>query len=177
MNINLLVNIALYSICIQQVNTEPLTEEENTTKLIDHIKTQSDKFVVPPGKPLLVKIGYFIFGFSDISELNMDFTLSYYMRITWIDSRLRFEPSDFGNISEVTLHPEQMESIWRPDPFYRNEKGKSISGSFSVADSLSRIYSSGKVFLSRKLETTFRCQMRLHYYPFDTQMCSMEIGS
>ena len=178
MIITLLVNIAFYSICIKQITTELMIEDENTTKLTDHIKAQSNKFVAPPGKPLLVKIGYFIFGFYDISELNMDFTLSYYMRMTWVDSRLSFEPSHFGNISEVILHPEQMEkSIWRPDPFYRNEKGQSISKSFSVADSLSRVNSTGEVFLSRKLQTTFRCHMRLNSYPFDTQMCSMDIGS
>ena len=48
---------------------------------------------------------------------------------------------------------------------------------FSTSDSFSRVFSSGEVFLSRNLETTFRCQMNLHDYPFDTQTCSMDIGS
>ena len=150
----------------------------HTTNFIDEILKDYDKIVPPPDeKPLVASIGYFIIGFSDISERNMDFTLSYYMRMMWLDSRLNFSREEHGNIAYVTLNPEQMNEIWRPDPFYRNERGKSISQDFSLSEGFSRIYSSGKVFLSRKLETTFRCHMSLYDYPFDTQICSMDIGS
>ena len=67
--------------------------------------------------------------------------------------------------------------IWRPDLFYINEKGESISKPLSVSNSASRIYPYGDILFLRKLETKFRCQMKLQNYPFDIQVCHMEISS
>ena len=159
-------------------NATEKTISNHSSDFIAELLSGYDKIVPPPDeKPLVTRIGYFIIGFTDISEKNMDFTLSYFMRMYWNDSRLRFSQVEHGNLSYVTLNPEQMNEIWRPDPFYRDERGTSISETFSIADSFSRIYSSGEVRLSRKLETTFRCHMRLYDYPFDTQICSVHVGS
>ena len=50
----------------------------NTIKLTEDVPSNYNKFVIPPNnKPIVAKLGYHIFGFSDISELNMDFTLTY----------------------------------------------------------------------------------------------------
>ena len=180
-----LVSVICLTLCIESYHCGPnvtdageKTISNHTTNFIEELLKGYDKIVPPPDKkPLVVSIGYFIIGFSDISEKNMDFTLSYYMRMKWLDSRLNFSREEYGNITYVTLNPEQMNEIWRPDPFYRNERGKSISQDFSLSDSFSRIYYSGEVHLSRKLETMFRCQMSLYDYPFDTQICHMDIGS
>ena len=103
-----------------------------TADLIEDLFAGYNKALYPPGeRPIIARIGYFIFSFSDISEKTMDFSLSYYMRMSWKDPRLCFSPEDYGNITYVTLNPEQMrDEIWRPDPFYRNERGKSISADF-----------------------------------------------
>ena len=127
-----------------------------------------NKLEVPLNKsPLLVQLYFHVIGFLDISELNMDFTLSYFMHMTWNDDRLRFRPEDFGNISHLILYPELIHTIWRPDIMYINEEGESISKPFSISNSASRIYPSGDVNLVRKLETKFQCQMKLQNYPFD----------
>ena len=160
-------------------------EQQNETylmnykmKIIDDMMTNANKFVTPPNKkPFSVKMNYIIFGFSDISELNMDFTLSYYMRLTWMDSRLSFNPVNYVNITEVILHPEKVDQIWRPDLSFRNDRGRSLSEKLSIFDTYCRIYASGEIFLSRKLETTLRCHMMLHDYPFDIQICSLNIDS
>ena len=52
-----------------------------------------------------------------------------------------------------------------------------ISEKSTFCDTFCRIYSTGEVYMSRKLETTFRCEMDLHDYPFDTQECTLNIGS
>ncbi len=149
----------------------------NVTKLRADLLRHHDKCLCPPNRPVVVQLRLFIFGFSDISELNMDFTLSYYLRMTWHDTRMGYEPESYGGITEFTLHPEELEQIWRPDVFYRNERGSSISGPYAIGTSRAVVYSTGKIYTSRRLETTFRCQMLLQTYPFDTQKCSMNIGS
>ena len=52
---------------------------------------------------------------SDISELNMDFTLSYFIQITSRDDRIRFRSENYENISDIILYLEQIHAIWRPD--------------------------------------------------------------
>ena len=162
----------------------PIEEEhdnggaERERKPMDDLLKNYNRYVAPPNKnPQLVRMDFGIFGFSDVSELNMDFTLSYFMRMAWRDDRLCFRPEHYGNVSYIILHPEEMDKIWKPDIFYRNEKGESISKPFSVSNSASRIYPVGDVYFLRKLETKFRCQMKLQNYPFDIQMCYMDIGT
>ena len=161
---------------MEEEHDEGGTEREEKQKS-DLLKNYN-RFVAPPNKnPQLVRMDFAIFGFSDVSELNMDFTVSYFMRIAWRDDRLRFTPEHYGNVSYIILHPEEMHKIWRPDIFYRNEKGDSISKPFSVSNSASRVYPSGEVYFLRKLETKFRCEMKLQNYPFDIQMCYMDIST
>ena len=161
---------------MEEEHDEGGTEREEKQKS-DLLKNYN-RFVAPPNKnPQLVRMDFGIFGFSDVSELNMDFTVSYFMRIAWKDDRLCFRPEDYGNVSYINLHPEEMNKIWRPDIFYRNEKGESISKPFSLSNSASTVYPSGEVYFLRKLETKFRCEMKLKNYPFDIQMCYMDISN
>ena len=171
--------------CIRCLNCKiPIEEEhydsnwEEKAKQVDALFNDYNRFVVTSNnEPQLVRLEFSIFGFSDVSKLNMDFTFSYFMRIAWRDDRLRFRPEHYENVSYLILHPEQMNKIWRPDIFYRNEKGESISKPFTISDSTARIYPSGDVHFVRKLETTFRCQMKLQHYPFDIQKCHMDIST
>ena len=178
-----LVVCCIINICCSNCKL-PLEEEdedggaEREGKQMDNLLNNYNRHVAPPNKnPQLVRMDFGIFGFSDVSELNMDFTVSYFMRIAWRDDRLRFTPEHYGNVSYIILHPEEMHKIWRPDIFYRNEKGESISKPFSVSNSASRVYPSGEVYFLRKLETKFRCEMKLQNYPFDIQMCYMDIST
>ena len=83
----------------------------------------------------------------------MDFTLSYFMMLAWTDNRLYFRPEYYENISFLNLHPEQMGIIWRPDIFYRNGRGESVSKPPSLSYSASKLFPSGEVQFVRKLET------------------------
>ena len=151
---------------------------ERIAALFNHHLEDYNKLAAPLNRrPLLVKLHFYIIAFSDISEINMDFTLSYFMQITWRDDRLSFRPEHFRNIPHILLYPDQIHTIWLPDIMYINEKGESVSKPISLSNSASRIYPSGDVYLVRKLETKFHCQMKLQNYPFDIQMCYMDIAS
>ena len=135
------------------------------------------KVVHPDDKPIEVKITMANVEFLEISEKNMDFTISYYLRQFWKDSRLSFDPKEYGNIQQVVLDTDQIQKLWTPGLFFRNEKGSSLSGVLTISNTLFRIYPTGEVYWSRKLDTTFGCQMRFQAYPFDAQMCPIYIGS
>ena len=139
---------------------------------------QYDYFVMPPNSiPIPVRIGVYVTGLSHISELDMEFTLTYYFRSVWVDDRLQFNPQKYGNISEIILHPKRIEQIWKPGIFFRNERGRSISEDSSLSYFFCKVHSNGVVFLSRRLETTFRYEMDLQKYPFDTQHLTIDASS
>ena len=152
--------------------------KNNTIQLIHNLLGDHDRLAVPPcQRPVSVKLGLGSMEFSEISVTNMAFTLSYYLRLFWTDPRLSFYPGMYGNISAMVLDPIQFEKLWKSSIFYRNEKGSSLTDQFSMSNSLFRIYSTRDFYFSRRLETTFRCQMDLRAFPFDIQQCQIYIGS
>ena len=182
MTISSQVYFACFAVCCFYCSCQSHGQQEheynNTKNLLENQLKYYNKLIAPSNNgPLLVRLYFYIIGFSDISELNMDFTLSYFMHTIWRDDRLRFRPEDYDNVSFVNLYPEQIHTIWRPDILFINEKGESISKPFSISNSASKVYPSGDVQFVRKLETNFQCQMKLQNYPFDIQICYIEITS
>ena len=181
MAMRLVVFVIIYFILHAHYGSFSVVVEDGNvseTEVIGDLLKGYNKFTIPlKKKPLLVRLQFYILEFYDISEVNMDFTLSYYIKMTWTDDRLSLKPEKYGNISYVILHPEEMQKIWKPDIFYINEKGESISKPLSTSQSASQLYPSGQVLFLRKLETKFRCQMQLQNYPFDGQICHVDIGS
>ena len=145
-----------------------------TLKIINNLQDNSLREQLPPGRrPLPLTINIMVLGLSYISELNMEFTLSLYLEISWVDPRLKYDP----RIAQVTMHPDNIRKIWRPDIFFRNEKGSSLSARPSLSNSVLKIDPDGRIFLSRKLEGTLRCKMKFHAFPFDKQYCPLDIIS
>ncbi len=74
----------------------------------------------PPRKdfPTEVRIGIYVVSFYAISEQTMDYSVSMYLRQSWRDPRLTFEPLD-GKISEIRLHDDSWNRVWMPDVFFR----------------------------------------------------------
>ena len=103
----------------------------------------------------------------------MKFTSSLYLEMSWVDSRLKYDP----RVARVTLHPDNIRKMWRPDIFFRNEKGSSLPAPPSLSNSMLKIDPHGRIFLSRKLETVLRCKIEFHAFPFDKQYYSLDITS
>ena len=144
-----------------------------TVKIISDLQDDSLREQLPPEEGPIILINIMVLGLSYISELNMEFTLSLYLEMLWVDPRLRCDP----RVAQVTLHPDNIRKIWRSDIFFRNEKGSSLSAPPSLSNSVLKIDPNGRIFLSRKLEATLRCKMKLHAFPFDKQHCPLDIIS
>ena len=163
------------AICLDENSTE-LNHITTSNKVINNLFDNDEMTFLPPNKkPILVKLQFHITGLSHINEFNMEYTLTYYLRITWMDSRLEFDTN--GNNSEIILHPEQMNALWSPSIFFRNERGTSISQDYSRAYSYCKLYPNGTVYNSRRLETRFHYEMDFRSYPFDLQNFVSEIAS
>ena len=104
-------SICVIGMLICQFYCMELVEQihKNRTATINDLLDGYNKYVDPPnGKPLVLRLQFYVLGFSEFSDKNMDFTLSYNVRMKWRDYRLSFLSENLGSGSYINLHPDEM---------------------------------------------------------------------
>ncbi|XP_019698584.1 gamma-aminobutyric acid receptor subunit beta-like isoform X1 [Harpegnathos saltator] len=155
-------------------NTGMSDRLENVTQTISRILDGYDIRLRPNfgGDPLLVGMDLTIASFDAISEVNMDYTITMYLNQYWKDERLAF--SHEGEV--LTLSGDFAEKIWVPDTFFANDKN-SFLHDVTERNKLVRLSGDGSITYGMRFTTTLACMMDLHYYPLDSQNCTVEIES
>lgn len=97
----------------------------------------------------------------------------------------------------ITLSGDFAEKIWVPDTFFANDKNRlvvkatefvilnlikqnlyqSFLHDVTERNKLVRLAGDGSVTYGMRFTTTLACMMDLHYYPLDSQNCTVEIES
>ncbi|KAH7709890.1 unc-49B protein [Aphelenchoides avenae] len=143
-------------------------------------ETGYDKRIRPNfgGAPVEVGIGMHLISVSDVSEEAMVFTVDLYLRQSWQDPRLAFEPQDIEGkqVQMLNAGGDYIEKIWRPDTFFSNAKDSRLH-SAPVNNAFVRIESDGRVTMSQRLAVTSSCAMDLTFFPMDSQACKLELES
>ncbi|XP_068000503.1 glycine receptor subunit alpha-2 isoform X8 [Melanerpes formicivorus] len=103
----------------------------------------------------------------------MDYRVNIFLRQQWNDSRLAY--SEYPDDS-LDLDPSMLDSIWKPDLFFANEKGANFHD-VTTDNKLLRISKTGKVLYSIRLTLTLSCPMDLKNFPMDVQTCTMQLES
>ncbi|XP_069355131.1 gamma-aminobutyric acid receptor subunit beta-like isoform X2 [Maniola hyperantus] len=145
---------------------------ENVTHTVTRILDGYDIRLRPNfgGDPLYVGMDLTIASFDAISEVNMDYTITLYLNQYWKDERL-----GFGLPEEVlTLSGDFADRIWVPDTFFANDKN-SFLHDVTERNKLVRLGGDGSVTYGMRFTATLACMMDLHYYPLDSQNCTVEI--
>lgn len=83
---------------------------------------------------------------------------------------------DDNGIDALTLSGDFAEKIWVPDTFFANDKN-SFLHDVTERNKLVRLSGDGSVTYGMRFTTTLACMMDLHYYPLDSQNCTVEIES
>ncbi|RLW07913.1 hypothetical protein DV515_00003670 [Chloebia gouldiae] len=96
------------------------------------------------GPPVNVTCNIFINSFGSIAETTMDYRVNIFLRQQWNDSRLAY--SEYPDDS-LDLDPSMLDSIWKPDLFFANEKGANFHD-VTTDNKLLRISKTGKVLYS-----------------------------
>ena len=109
-----------------------------------------------------------------IDEKQAIMTSSSFISQTWYDDRLSWTPSSNNNI-EVVMLP--VKSLWIPDTMILNSAD--TSGYFTVSDySLASVNNEGQVYMILPaLTIRTRCNIFVRKFPFDQQMCSINVTS
>ncbi|KAI1884955.1 hypothetical protein AGOR_G00215220 [Albula goreensis] len=125
------------------------------------------------GPPVNVTCNIFINSFGSITETTMDYRLNVFLRQQWNDPRLAY--SEYPDNS-LDLDPSMLDSIWKPDLFFANEKGANFH-EVTTDNKLLRIFQNGNVLYSIRLTLILSCPMDLKNFPMDIQTCSMQLES
>ncbi|KAK7871802.1 hypothetical protein R5R35_014057 [Gryllus longicercus] len=153
---------------------ENVTRLENVTHTISCLLKNYDIRLRPNfgGNPLDVGMDLTIASFDSISEVNMDYTITMYLNQYWKDERLAFSSEE----EILTLSGDFAEKIWVPDTFFANDKN-SFLHDVTERNKLVRLNGDGSITYGMRFTTTLACMMDLHYYPLDSQNCTVEIES
>ncbi|KAG7518778.1 hypothetical protein JOB18_043464 [Solea senegalensis] len=121
--------------------------------------------------PVEIGMSLDIASIDAISEINMDYTATIFLRQRWRDSRLVFP----GNES-VSLDGRLVSLLWIPDTFIPDSK-RSFLHDVTVENRLIRIFSNGTVLYALRITATIACNMDLTKYPMDKQVCTLQLES
>ncbi|XP_027879985.1 glycine receptor subunit alpha-2 isoform X2 [Xiphophorus couchianus] len=125
------------------------------------------------GPPVNVTCNIFINSFGSVTETTMDYRVNIFLRQKWNDPRLAY--SKYPD-SSLDLDPSMLDSIWKPDLFFANEKGANFHD-VTTDNKLLRIFKDGNVLYSIRLTLILSCPMDLKNFPMDVQTCTMQLES
>eukprot|EP00073_Rattus_norvegicus_P050973 XP_017453357.1 PREDICTED: gamma-aminobutyric acid receptor subunit rho-3 isoform X1 [Rattus norvegicus] len=125
------------------------------------------------GSPVPVGIDVQVESIDSISEVNMDFTMTFYLRHYWKDERLSF-PSTTNK--SMTFDRRLIQKIWVPDIFFVHSK-RSFIHDTTVENIMLRVHPDGNVLFSLRITVSAMCFMDFSRFPLDTQNCSLELES
>ncbi|CAN0349199.1 unnamed protein product [Lampetra fluviatilis] len=158
----------------QNVNNNNVSPSDFLDKLMGR-SSGYDARIRPNFKrdPVNVTCNIFINSFGSIAETTMDYRLNIFLRQQWNDPRLAY--SEYPDDS-LDLDPSMLDSIWKPDLFFANEKGANFH-EVTTDNKLLRIFKNGNVLYSIRLTLTLSCPMDLKNFPMDVQTCAMQLES
>uniref|UniRef100_A0A8C9V2V9 GABA(C) receptor n=1 Tax=Scleropages formosus TaxID=113540 RepID=A0A8C9V2V9_SCLFO len=147
-----------------------LIKSEQLLRIEDH------DFAIRPGfggAAIPVGIDVQVESIDSISEVNMDFTMTLYLRHYWQDDRLAFPSS---NNKSRTFDARLVKKIWVPDVFFVHSK-RSFIHDTTMENIMLRVYPDGNILYSVRITVTALCSMDFSRFPLDTQNCSLELES
>ncbi|XP_073445681.1 gamma-aminobutyric acid receptor subunit rho-1 isoform X2 [Dendrobates tinctorius] len=152
------------------ITKSPLTKSEQLLRIDDHDFTMRPGF---GGPAIPVGVDVQVESLDSISEVDMDFTMTLYLRHYWKDERLSF-PSTTNQ--SMTFDGRLVKKIWVPDMFFVHSK-RSFIHDTTTDNIMLRVQPNGKVLYSLRVTVTAMCNMDFSRFPLDTQSCSLEIES
>uniref|UniRef100_A0A8C6S846 GABA(C) receptor n=1 Tax=Neogobius melanostomus TaxID=47308 RepID=A0A8C6S846_9GOBI len=125
------------------------------------------------GPAVPVGVDVHVESLDSISEVDMDFTMTLYLRHYWRDERLSF-PSSTNK--SMTFDGRLVKKIWAPDVFFVHSK-RSFIHDTTTDNVMLRVYPDGHVLYSLRVTVTAACNMDLSRFPLDSQTCTLELES
>ena len=158
----------------------------------------------PPAHPnenqhLNIRISFDIFKISKFLEVGNSFNIKFLISITWYDNRIKFADLK-DNIFKNVIGSNFKQLLWTPPLIFNNSEDTTMlsinrdadqpivnmfvekEGHFEVADP-SHLHEAyfykgfeNPLVLSTEYNLVLHCNYKLQDYPFDTQVCNIEVS-
>ncbi|XKL65474.1 hypothetical protein PGB90_008894 [Kerria lacca] len=129
-----------------------------------------DNFSKPPSK-INVNISLNILHL----ELNYDHsTLSIHswLVMEWMDERLTWDPQSYSDLNQIKIADHE---IWKPDIITYESADEQVTNNYQFTQFT--VNNVGKIHWSPMANFKIFCNLNLENWPFDTQNCSLILGS
>eukprot|EP00072_Mus_musculus_P055449 XP_006537680.1 PREDICTED: gamma-aminobutyric acid receptor subunit rho-2 isoform X2 [Mus musculus] len=140
------------------------------------LRVEDHDFTMRPafgGPAIPVGVDVQVESLDSISEVDMDFTMTLYLRHYWRDERLAFPSS---SNKSMTFDGRLVKKIWVPDVFFVHSK-RSFIHDTTTDNIMLRVFPDGHVLYSMRITVTAMCNMDFSHFPLDSQTCSLELES
>ncbi|KAM3922508.1 gamma-aminobutyric acid receptor subunit delta [Leptodactylus fuscus] len=124
------------------------------------------------GPPVIVAVDIEVTSIDHISEINMEYTMTVYLRQSWRDERLSY----YHTNKTLGFDSRFVEKLWIPDTFIVNAKSAWFHD-VTVENKLIRLQPDGVILYSSRITSTVSCDMDLTKYPLDEQECRLDLES
>jgi len=111
----------------------------------------------------------------DFDEKNNKLETLVWKKMFWHDELLTWDPSEYGNLTQVELMPSE-DMLWVPDIILTNNIGLAQVETWQKNIMLT-IEHTGLVLWSPPVKYVSSCHVDMTEYPFDVQVCEMVFGS
>uniref|UniRef100_A0A8C6KGX3 Acetylcholine receptor subunit beta n=1 Tax=Nothobranchius furzeri TaxID=105023 RepID=A0A8C6KGX3_NOTFU len=142
--------------------------------LMKKVFTNYNLKVLPAQSPrerVVVRVGMILSSFVGLNMKNEEMSTVVVMNLEWTDYRLSWDPKQYDGI-EVLRVPSG--KVWLPDIVLINNN----DGVFDVALQVHvQVYSTGRVTWTPPALYCSSCGVKVTYFPFDWQNCTMQFRS
>jgi hypothetical protein len=137
----------------------------------------SDRASVPPNPdgPTLVGLAFFVTELRDIDAVRDEYAFRGYVRSTWCDPGLAFDPDEVGSNERVTfgaLVDQELQRMWSPSGFPVDAVGR-----MDVTERVLRVGHDGTVQSNMNISLRVAADFDLRRFPFDRQRLELAVES
>uniref|UniRef100_A0A914UXY7 Uncharacterized protein n=1 Tax=Plectus sambesii TaxID=2011161 RepID=A0A914UXY7_9BILA len=135
----------------------------------------------PSSGPLDVHVGCYVESLGGFRASDMSFEVDMYFRVAWKDERHKWQSRPLGaaNVNELQVlqDPNKISTIWKPDLYFKNAKSSQTQYIMTPNFAMYIDKMTGILSYSTRVQLTVACNMQLHRYPMDSQVCALKVAS
>ncbi|XP_073537302.1 5-hydroxytryptamine receptor 3A-like [Phyllobates terribilis] len=121
-------------------------------------------------KPLIVTVDTVFVSILAVVEKTQTITTYFWIHAMWKNDFLSWDPQQFCNISHITI---PFSYFWVPDLYLLEQVLEDTSTWMTYVN----LTHDGMIKAMKPIRLTSTCVLDFHYFPFDTQKCSVSLVS
>ncbi|XP_063951311.1 neuronal acetylcholine receptor subunit alpha-3-like [Lytechinus pictus] len=165
------VLLGLYLLCFICMFGETIANPVEK-RLKDTLFTGYDKSLLPSHEESLdLSLQMSLACLKEVDFSQGIIKMNVWLKMLWQDSRLEWDPEQFGNTSILRVHSSE---VFKPDISLYNSHSPNEMLSDDIAV---LVYNTGTVFYLPPMAIEASCAFDFKDYPYDTHKCRLKLGS